>query len=117
MHEERNYLHTETNSHFSNDEIQYYPDVYKTNAEQVKNSIQNALTQTQKYHSENNYIASCIESLYCIYDLFYKNNMDHAINEILFNALTNASGKTWQEASGILLGGLQSVSNSSFNLN
>ncbi|HEY8936251.1 MAG TPA: hypothetical protein VIM65_13555 [Cyclobacteriaceae bacterium] len=95
----------------------FIPEKWRTNAEQVKNNIQNALTQTQKYHNEKNYIASCIESLYCIYDLFYKNNMDHAINDILFNALDNAAGKTWAESSGILLGGLQSVSNSSFNLN
>jgi hypothetical protein len=95
----------------------FIPEKWRTNAEQVKNSIQNALTQTQKYHNEKNYMGSCIESLYCIYDLFYKNNMDHAINEILFNALTNASEKTWEESSGILLAGLQAVSNSSFNLN
>ncbi len=40
MHEETNYLHTETNSHFSNDEIQYFPDVYTTSAGQVKSPLQ-----------------------------------------------------------------------------
>lgn len=95
----------------------FIPEKWRTSGEQVKSSIQNALTQTQKFHNEKNHIGSCIESLYCIYDLFYKNNMDHAVNNVFIGALTNASGKSWQEASGILLNGLQTISNTQYNTN
>jgi hypothetical protein len=92
----------------------FIPEKWRTNGEQVKNTIQNPLTQIQKFYNDKNYISSVIESLYCIYDLFYKNNMDHAVNAILFDALTRASGKTWQEASGILMQGVQTVANTKF---
>jgi hypothetical protein len=92
----------------------FVPEKWRTNSEQVKNSIQNALTQVNKFHTERNYIGSCIESLYCMYDLFYKNNMDHAVNNILIGAMTNAADKSWQESSGILLNGLQTIANTKF---
>ncbi len=75
----------------------------------VKTMIKDATTKTYEYHSGKNYIGSCIESLYCIYDLFYRNNMENTVNIILIGALTNASGKSWADASGILLGGLQAI--------
>ncbi len=43
-----------------------------------------------------------------------RNNMENAVNAILIGALTNASGKSWAEASGILLAGLQTVENTPF---
>jgi hypothetical protein len=92
----------------------FIPEKWRTNAEQVKAAMQNALEQTKKFHGEGNYIAACMEAHYCIYDLFYKNNMDEPINNILIGALTNASGKTWQEASGILCHGLQTISVNQF---
>lgn len=95
----------------------FIPEKWRTNGEQVKNTIQEALKQTQKYHNEKSYIASCIESLYCIYDLFYKNNMDNSVNDILVMALNNAAGKSWEESSGILLNGLQSIANTQFTIN
>lgn len=90
----------------------FIPEKWRTSGEQVKANIQNALNATQKYHNEKNYIASVIESLYCIYDLFYKNNMDHAVNNVLIGSLMNAAGKSWQDASPILLGGLQTINHS-----
>jgi hypothetical protein len=87
----------------------FVPSKARTSAAQVKANIQTALTNTQKYHNDKNYIASVIESLYCMYGLFYGNNMDHAVNAILMDALTRASEKTWMEASGILLQGLQTI--------
>lgn len=92
----------------------FVPEKWRTNADQVKAAIANAITQAQKYHNEKNYIAACIEAYYCVYDLFYKNNMDRAVNNILIGALTNAAGKSWQETSGILLSGLQTIQVSQF---
>lgn len=92
----------------------FIPEKWRTNGEQVKTSIQEALKQTLKFHNDKSYIASCIESLYSIYDLFYKNNMDHAVNEILFDALNKASGKSWEESSGVLLTGLQTIATTQF---
>ncbi len=92
----------------------FIPEKWRINGEQVKNAIQEALKQTQKYHNEKSYIAACIEALYCIYDLFYKNNMDNVVNDLLFNTLEKASGKPWEESSGILLNGLQSIANTQF---
>lgn len=92
----------------------FVPEKWRTNGEQVKGSIQNALGHVQKFHTDKNYIGSCIESLFCIYDLFFKNNMDHAVNNILIGALTNAAGKSWQESSEILLNGLQTIANTQF---
>ena len=95
----------------------FIPEKWRTNSEQVKNTIQETIKQVQKYHTDKSYIASCIESFYCIYDLFYKNNMDKAVNDILFDALNNAAGKTWEESSGILLIGLQSIASTQSNAN
>ncbi len=81
----------------------------------VKAMIKGATAKTLEFHSAKNYLGSCIESLYCMYDMFYRNNMESAVNVILINSLTNASGKTWEEASGILLNGLQTVENSFTN--
>lgn len=95
----------------------FIPEKWRTNGEQVKSSIKNAYAQVEKFHNERNYIGSCIESLYCIYDLFFKNNMDNAVNNILIGALTNASEKTWEESSGILYTGLQTIMNTTFTTN
>src|SRR5690606_36270391 len=95
----------------------FIPEKWRTNGEQVKSNIQNAVNNVQKYHNDKNYIGSVIESLYCIYDLFYKNNMDDAVNNILIGALTNSSGKSWEESSGILMTGLQTISNTDFKAN
>jgi len=87
----------------------FIPERWRVNVDQVKSAIKNATAKTLQYHNDKNYIASVIESLYCIYDMFYKNNMDNAVNYIFIGALTNASGKTWAEASGILLSSLQTI--------
>lgn len=93
----------------------FVPEKWRTSGEQVKKNIEGSVTQVKKYHDEKNYIGSSIESLYLIYDLFYQNNMDKAVNDILIDALNQAAGKTWQEASGILLSGLQTISSTNFN--
>lgn len=95
----------------------FIPERWRVNVDQVKSAIKNATAKTAQYHNEKNYIASVIESLYCIYDMFYRNNMDNTINYILIGALTNASGKTWADASGILLNGLQTIENIPSNAN
>ncbi len=95
----KNLYHSET----------FIPVKWRTSNEQIKSSIQNAYNQVLKFHNEKSYIASVIEAHYCMYDLFYKNNMDHAINNILLGSLTNAAEKPWMEASAILLGGLQTI--------
>jgi hypothetical protein len=92
----------------------FVPAKWRTNAEQVKAAMTNALNQTKKYHDEKNYVAAVIEAHYCIYDLFYKNNMDHAVNNILLGALTGAGGKSWSDASATLLQGMQTLANTQF---
>ena len=87
----------------------FVPQKWRTNAVQVKNNIQHALANAERYHTDKNYISSVIESHYCIYNLFYQNNMDHTVNVIFFDALSRASGKPWMEASGILLQSLQTI--------
>jgi hypothetical protein len=87
----------------------FVPNKARTTGPQVKNIIQTALTNTQKYHNDKNYINSVIEAHYCIYDLFYQNNMDHAANAILMDTLARAAEKPWMDASGILLQGLQTI--------
>jgi hypothetical protein len=87
----------------------FVPHKARTNAAQVRTNIQGALTNAQKYHNEKSYINSVIEAHYSMYDLFYQNNMDHAVNAILMDALARASEKTWMEASGILVQGLQTI--------
>jgi len=89
----------------------FIPERWRVNVDQVKSAIKNATAKTTQYHNEKNYIGSVIESLYCIYDMFYRNNMDNTVNYIFIGALTNASGKTWAEASGILLSSLQTIEN------
>jgi hypothetical protein len=89
----------------------FVPEKWSMNVEQVKKSIETAVVTINKSYQERNYIGGSIQALYCIYDLFNKNNMDHATNTILVNALSAASGKSWQESSGILLGGLQTIQN------
>ena len=88
----------------------FIPEKWRTSAEQAKTNTEGALNQVQKYYNDKNYIGSAIESLYCMYDLFFRNNMDYVVNSILFDALSNAAGKSWQDSSGILLNGLKSIS-------
>jgi len=88
----------------------FIPEKWRTSAEQAKTNTEATLNQVQKYHNDKNYIGAAIEALYSIYDLFYKNNMDNIVNAILFDALANAAGKSWEETSGILLNGLRSIS-------
>ncbi|NOT76251.1 MAG: hypothetical protein HOP08_15090 [Cyclobacteriaceae bacterium] len=95
----------------------FVPEKASISGDRVKGMIKAASAKTQEFHAGKNYIGSCIESHYCIYDLFYRNNMDNTVNIILINALTNASGKTWAEASGILLTGLQTIENYPFPAN
>ena len=92
----------------------FIPEKWRTSGDQVKENIKGAIDQTQKYHNDRNFIASVIESLYLIYDLFYKNNMDNKVNDILKKALADAGGKSWEEASPILLGGLTTIQSTQF---
>lgn len=89
----------------------FIPEKWRTSSEQVKKNIEATVNTVKKYHNDKNYIGSAIESLYLIYDLFYQNNMDKEVNDILLQALDKAAGQSWQDASGILLEGLQNVSN------
>ena len=89
----------------------FVPEKWRGTVQRVKEDVKIPLEKVEKFHKDQNYIGSCIESLYSIYDMFYQTNMDLAINEILIGSLTMASGKSWQDASGILLTGLQTVAN------
>lgn len=95
----------------------FVPEKARINGEQVKNIVKGYHEQVVKFHNDKNHIGSCIESLYCYYDLFYKNSMDHAINALLLEALGNAAGKTWQDASPVLMAGLQTIVNTNYSNN
>lgn len=95
----------------------FVPEKTRTNGEQVKNIVKGVYEQVVKFHNDKNYIGSCIESFYCYYDLFYKNSMDHSVNNVLLEALGNASGKTWQDASPVLMAGLQTIVNTNYSSN
>jgi hypothetical protein len=95
----------------------FVPEKASISGDKVKGMIKDATAKTLQYHNAKNYIASCIESLYLVYDLFYRNNMENTVNIILINTLTNASGKSWADASGILLSGLQTLENTPFQSN
>ncbi len=49
----------------------FVPEKASIGGDKVKSMIKAALTKTLEYHTGKNYIGSCIESHYCIYDLFY----------------------------------------------
>jgi len=95
----------------------FVPEKPSINGDKVKGMIKEAIAKTVTFHNQKNYIASCIESLYLIYDLFYRNNMENTVNIVLLNTLTNASGKSWADASGVLLSGLQTIETTPFPTN
>jgi hypothetical protein len=97
--------------------VVFVPEKSRVNGEQVKNIVKGYHEQAVKYNNDKNYIGSCIESLYCYYDLFYKNSMDHAINDLLLEALGNAAGKSWQDSSPVLIAGLQTIVNTNYSNN
>ncbi len=82
--------------------VTFIPEKWRTNLHHIKGGIEDAYNNAEYYHKNLNYLAACNAMHFYIYDLFYKNNLDAHVNEILLEGLAESSGKTWKEASAIL---------------
>jgi hypothetical protein len=89
--------------------VVFIPEKWRTNLHHIQQQMEDTFSNAEYHHKNLNYMASCDAMHFYIYDLFYKNNLDAHVNETLLQGLAEASGKTWKDASTILLNTLKKL--------
>ena len=87
----------------------FVPYKFRTNLESIRNILKYAYETSEKEIKALDYIGSTCTLEYGILNLFYSNNVEDAISEVLTKAMEEASGKSMQDASRILFDAVKKV--------
>lgn len=87
----------------------FVPYKFRTNLESIRNILKYAYETSEKELKAMDYIGASCTLEYGILNLFYNNNVEDAIAEVLTKAMEEASAKPMQEASKILFDAVQKI--------
>ncbi len=87
----------------------FVPYKFRTNLESIRNILKYAYETAEKEIKAMDYIGSTCTMEYGILNMFYSNNIDDNISEVLTKAMEEASGKSMQDASKILFEAIQKI--------
>ena len=87
----------------------FVPYKFRTSLESIRNILKYAYETSEKEIKAMDYIGATCTLEYGILNLFYSNNVEDAISEVLTKAMESASAKPMQEASRILFEAVQKI--------
>lgn len=88
----------------------FVPYKFRTNLESIRNILKYAYETAEKEIKAMDYIGATCTLEYGILNLFYSNNVEDSIAEVLTKAMEEASAKPMQQASGILFDAVKKIS-------
>lgn len=87
----------------------FVPYKFRTNLESVRNILKYAYETSEKEMKALDYIGATFTIEYGILNLFYENNVEDGIAEVLTKAMEEASGKPVQETAKILFDAIKKI--------
>ena len=86
----------------------FIPYKYYSKIESIKENFGNTLERAGKEMSGGDYLSSTFTMQYDLINLFYNNDLAPDVADFVERSLSEASGKEWKEAAGVLYNSLQS---------
>lgn len=87
----------------------FIPYKWRSVLENIKQNFQHANETSAKEISNNDHTGATLTIMFAFYNLFYNNNVQDDVAAVVENALREAAGKPWQEASSILRRALDKI--------
>ncbi|MDR1194968.1 MAG: YbjN domain-containing protein [Endomicrobium sp.] len=81
----------------------------RSNLKDIQNNFQKSYERIQKSFDGEDYMDVAMETLYCFYNLYYHNDLQDDINEIIVDAMRRSSGKTWSAGAPVLYEALSKI--------
>jgi len=94
----------------------FIPYKWRSVLENIKQNFQHANETSAKEISNGDHIGATLTILFAFYNLFFSNNVQDDVAAVIENAMKDASGKPWPEASLILRQALDKVMSGDLSL-
>lgn len=87
----------------------FIPYKWRSVLDNIKQNFQHANETSAKEISSGDHMGATLTLLFAFYNLYYNNNVQDDVAAVLEKAMSDASGKPWNESSGILRQALDKI--------
>ena len=87
----------------------FVSDKRRSSLSNIQENFKNAYEKAALYMSQADYMACAVMIIYQFYNMYYYNDVQDDVNDLVVYAMTQSSGKSWEEAAEILYKAMDNI--------
>ena len=87
----------------------FIPAKRRSNLQNIQENFENSYKKISNYMESEDYMTATIMMLYKFYEMYYYNNLQEDVNQVVADALQRSSEQPWEEAAPILYKAMEAI--------
>ena len=76
----------------------FIPNKRRSNLQNIQENFEDSYKKISGYMESGDYMTACVMMLYKFYEMYYYNNLQEDVNQVVVKALQKSSAQPWDEA-------------------
>lgn len=87
----------------------FIPNKRRSNLQNIQENFEDSYKKISGYMESGDYMTACVMMLYKFYEMYYYNNLQEDVNQVVVKALQKSSAQPWDEAAPILYKAMEAI--------
>lgn len=87
----------------------FIPNKRRSNLQNIQENFEDSYKKISGYMESGDYMTACVMMLYKFYEMYYYNNLQEDVNQVVVKALQKSSAQPWDEAAPVLYKAMEAI--------